>query len=380
MDRHPEAEALLRIEEQLTTARAQGNGGGNRELSELYKTKQKLAARIESEIVQSADVICSTCIGAGASCVDDIRFPLVLVDECTQAPEPSVLVPLVKCLDRVVLVGDHRQLPPTITDRALQDSSLAISLFERVLDVCNPKHTEHSGVATRGEARSYSNAMGVAIDRLDTQYRMHPLISRWPNDTFYGGRLTDGVSAESRAPPPGFSWPLWSGGSGGGGERGLASVAFIPVKGAEGEDANSLHNVVEAERVVAVVTRLLEHGVAARDIGVITPYSAQVKLLRRLLATAESSGRRLPPGAGAALEVMSVDGYQGREKEVVVFSCVRSSSQGGIGFLADPRRLNVALTRARRGLVVIGNAETLSRDTNWANWLEFAKDSGIIVP
>jgi superfamily I DNA and/or RNA helicase len=94
-------------------------------------------------------------------------------------------------MDRAVLIGDHRQLPPTLTHVALQHSSLSISLFERMLDVCNPRHPEHaSAVASRGEqSRAYTNPMGVVIDRLDTQYRMHPLISSWPNATFYGGRI-----------------------------------------------------------------------------------------------------------------------------------------------------------------------------------------------
>lgn len=177
-------------------------------------------------------------------------------------------------------------------------------------------------------------------------------------------------------PPAGFAWPTWQGGRE---PSSLASVAFIPVKGEEGKDAGSIINLAEAERVVAIVAQLLERGIAESDVGVVTPYSGQVRLLRRLLGSTvnNNSGHRLPGKGG--LEVASVDGYQGREKEVVILSCVRSSRHGGIGFLADPRRLNVALTRAKRGLIVIGDRDTLSRNPVWANWLKFAEDAGLIV-
>lgn len=114
--------------------------------------------------------------------------------------------------------------------------------------------------------------------------------------------------------------------------------------------------------MVNVLRRLLDAGLAAEDVAVITPYSAQVKLLQQ----------QLRQGALAELEVRSVDGFQGREKEVVIFSAVRANARGGVGFLADARRLNVALTRAKRGLVVVGNSNTLRRDRLWRAWLDWA--------
>lgn len=115
--------------------------------------------------------------------------------------------------------------------------------------------------------------------------------------------------------------------------------------------------------VVAVLCRLLDAGLAPECVAVITPYSAQVKLLQQLLSQ----------DARGQVEVKSVDGFQGREKEVVVFSAVRASTRGGVGFLADTRRLNVALTRAKRGLVVVGSASTLQRDRVWRAWLQWAE-------
>lgn len=116
--------------------------------------------------------------------------------------------------------------------------------------------------------------------------------------------------------------------------------------------------------VVTVVRRLIDGGLSPADVAVITPYSAQVKLLQQLLA---QEARDL-----SGLEVKTVDGFQGRERQCVVFSAVRANPRGGVGFLADQRRLNVALTRAKRGLVVVGNASTLQRDRVWRAWLEWA--------
>merc|ERR1712190_484658 len=109
------------------------------------------------------------------------------------------------------------------------------------------------------------------------------------------------------------------------------------------------------------------------DIGVVSPYMAQVRILKRILK------ERIPEDPDHFLEIASVDAYQGREKELIVFSAVRSNRQGNVGFLADWRRLNVMLTRARRGLIVCGNAETLRNDHVWERWLEFAQENGCLI-
>ena len=147
---------------------------------------------------------------------------------------------------------------------------------------------------------------------------------------------------------------------------------MVPVCGAEAEDGTSKYNRPEAEAVAAIVRRLLQYGeLRAADIGVISPYGAQVRILRSLLRSGMAS--RDPN----AVEVSSVDGFQGREKEVIVFSCVRASQRGGLGFLADARRVNVAFTRAKRGLIVIGHPPTLEREAGtWAPWLRWARSNG----
>merc|ERR1712032_2620 len=186
----------------------------------------------------------------------------------------------------------------------------------------------------------------LAPAMLKVQFRMHPLISEWPSQRFYGGQLLDGVSAEDRLPMPGLAWPDAGG------------MAFIPSSEAEGRtpDGSSKLNHGECNAVCLLLDHLLQY-VPAEDIGVLTPYRGQVGLLKRALR--------------GKVEVRTVDGYQGREKALIVMSCVRSNPEGRVGFLSDYRRLNVALTRAQRGLIVIGNRATLEHDPHWQDWLAF---------
>ena len=187
---------------------------------------------------------------------------------------------------------------------------------------------------------------------------MHPSISLFPNQQFYEGRLEDGVEASQRPAPSGMLWPDWDN-----------PMAFLPVQ--EGEvrspDGNSKENPAEASWVSRILEQLLDGGeLGMSDIGIITPYAGQVRAIR------DSIQERLD-----SVEVRTVDGYQGREKEVIIFSCVRSNSGGNVGFLADSRRLNVALTRAKRGLIVIGDPETLRHDAEWAAWMDHMRSRNL---
>ena len=146
-------------------------------------------------------------------------------------------------------------------------------------------------------------------------------------------------------------------------------MAFLPVNGDEllSPDGASKENPAEAGWVAKILENLLQAGdLEETDIGIITPYAGQVRAIRDALTERNDS-----------VEVNTVDGYQGREKDVIIFSCVRSNSDGNVGFLADPRRLNVALTRAKRGLIVIGDPETLRNDETWASWLEHIRNRNL---
>jgi regulator of nonsense transcripts 1 len=207
--------------------------------------------------------------------------------------------------------------------------------------------------------------VGMTPTMLKTQYRMHPVIAEYPSARYYDNQLENGVSADERDTPAGFLWPDWN-----------APVAFVPIDGAEelAVDGKSRVNRDEAGWVVRIVEQLLEAGdLQPSDIGVVSPYNGQVQLLTDLF-----DGKGILAGEGdeeaRGLEIRSIDGYQGREKEVIVLSTVRANDDGEVGFLSDHRRLNVAITRPRRGLIVVGNPDTLRHDGDWEGWLEWVRD------
>ena len=184
----------------------------------------------------------------------------------------------------------------------------------------------------------------------------------------YGGQLRSAVAASDRPPVSGFVWPVSD-----------APLAFIetggPPRGAqeESDGSDSKRNPAEAERVLTVLDGVLSAGeVSTSQIGVVTPYKAQVRLLR-------SMWRERGGAQSRQLEIASVDNFQGREKELVIFSAVRANRGGRVGFLADWRRLNVLLTRARRGLVVVGCGATLRHDALWQQWLEHAEGMRVVI-
>ena len=343
VSRHPKQDEIAFIREEneamrskLHDLKGKEKGLAHRDISKNYREIRELEQRITDEVLASAEVLCTTNIGAGHFTLANRRFPIVLIDEATQATEPSALVPIVKGTRQLILVGDHRQLPPTVTSQRAEEGGLDISLFERLLSNGLPAHM------------------------LTTQYRMHPTIREFPSSRFYENRLEDGCTSADRPPAAGFLWPDWD-----------KPVAFVPVHGAEMEEesGSSRSNMDEAAVVIKIVNDLLAPGdLTPEDIGVISPYSGQVRLIQGML-----------DGQIDGLEVKSIDGYQGREKEVIVLSTVRANDSGKVGFLSNYRRLNVALTRAKRGLIVIGDDRTLRNDSTWASWLDWVSESNLMA-
>ncbi|KAL3801039.1 hypothetical protein HJC23_002332 [Cyclotella cryptica] len=324
------------------------------EVGELTDRDQKkyraLQSRTEKEILQAADVICCTCVGAGDPRLKNFRFRQVLIDEATQAIEAEALIPLSMGAKQIVLVGDHCQLGPVVMCKAAAKAGLTQSMFERLV------------------------LIGIRPIRLQVQYRMHPILSEFPSNMFYEGSLQNGVTESDRQLRnlPGytgkddFPWPIKS-----------KPMFFWGISGMEeiSPSGTSYLNRTEASYVEKIVTHLLKMGVSSSQIGVITPYDGQKKYISEHM-------RRAGPLAASvyeAIEVNSVDAFQGREKEIILVSCVRSSESQGIGFLADPRRLNVALTRARLGLVLLGNARVLSKNPLWAALLLHFKEHETLV-
>lgn len=300
---------------------------GELSLSDEKKYHQ-LKRATEREILMAADVICCTCVGAGDPRLNSFRFKQVLIDESTQATEPECLIPIVKGAKQVVLVGDHCQLGPVIMCKKAAKAGLSRSLFERLV------------------------MLGTRPIRLQVQYRMHPCLSEFPSNTFYEGTLQNGVTKDDRIMNIDFPWPYME-----------APMMFYNSVGQEEYSASgtSYLNRTEADLVEKIVTRLLKSGVMPQLIGVVTPYEGQ----RAFCVNHMQRAGNWRPELYKKIEVASVDSFQGREKDFIILSCVRSNDHQGIGFLNDPRRLNVALTRARCGLIIIGNAKVLSKQPLW---------------
>jgi regulator of nonsense transcripts 1 len=324
------------------------------EIGELSERDQKkyrsLRNRTEREILQAADVICCTCVGAGDPRLKNFRFRQVLIDEATQAIEAEALIPISMGAKQVIFVGDHCQLGPVVMCKAAAKAGLTQSLFERLV------------------------LIGTRPIRLQVQYRMHPALSEFPSNMFYEGSLQNGVTEADRQllSMPGFAgkedfpWPVPS-----------KPMFFYSITGMEEISASgtSYLNRTEASYVEKVVTHLLRMGVTPPQIGVITPYDGQKKYVSEYM---RRSGA-LASALYEAIEVASVDAFQGREKDYILVSCVRSSETQGIGFLSDPRRLNVALTRARLGIILLGNPRVLSKNALWAALLLHFKEYDCLV-
>lgn len=311
--------------------------------SQDEKKFKQLTKAAERDILHNADVVCCTCVGAGDPRLSKMKFRNVLIDESTQSAEPECMIPLVLGCKQVVLVGDHKQLGPVIMNKKAAKAGLNQSLFERLVN------------------------LHLQPIRLSTQYRMHPCLAEFPSNMFYDGALQNGVSHGQRLRKDvDFPWPVAA-----------TPMMFWSNLGNEEISASgtSYLNRTEASNVEKVVTRFFKAGVKPSDIGVITPYEGQRSYI---VSTMQHTGT-FKKESYKEVEVASVDAFQGREKDFIVLSCVRSNDNQGIGFMSDPRRLNVALTRAKYGLVIIGNPKVLAKHELWHHLLIHFKDRKCLV-
>lgn len=293
----------LVVNTDITAARAGGNTS-----SEFVEEEY-----VGRDLYQS-DVVCATM--SGSHQFGENIFDIAVIDEATQATITASLIP-VTCAKRIVLAGDHKQLPPYYSGENSEFEDMKISLFEHLV--------ERYGADI--------------VATLKTQYRMNQQIAAFPNNEFYGGELSHGQQNRD--------WML----------RPLSPLEAIRVEGTENQaPSNSYYNELEADVVAKEVEKLLEVGVAPMDIGIITPYSAQIGKIRSAL----NDTRGLDT---SSIKIATVDSFQGSEREAIIVSFVRSNPEGFSGFLTfpneGPRRLNVALTRARKRCALIGNFDTL---------------------
>jgi len=319
-----EASALFRDADKWTRAKPLPGEKADmrREARALLAQARQLAALAVERVLDDARIVCATLTGLDSELLGRRRFNLAVIDEACQATEPACWLPLLRA-DRVVLAGDHCQLPPTVLSQAAAEGGLAVSMMERLV-----------------------GRYGSQIARmLAVQYRMNDAIAGFSAAEFYSNELVADASVAGHrlCDLPGVrSEPLTE-----------TPVQFIDTAGASydeqlEEDTLSRFNPQEAGLAIRKARALLDAGLAPSQLGIIAPYRAQVRFLRDRLADV--------PG----LEVDSVDGFQGREKEAVIITMVRSNPEGEIGFLSDVRRTNVAITRARRKLLVIGDSATLA--------------------
>ncbi|EAS34851.3 DNA helicase [Coccidioides immitis RS] len=366
------------IDEKQASIRKTRSGRERREiykdLKELRKEFREREARCVDHLVTESKVVLATLHGAGGHQLKNQKFDVVLIDEASQALEAQCWVPLLSA-SKAILAGDHLQLPPTIkstTTNTPSGSSRKLKSSNAIQSGADDL-TISSLSITSLETTLFDRLLslhGPTIKRmLTTQYRMHEKIMSFPSCELYESKLiaADHVKARLLKDLPCDIQDT---------DDTCEPLVFYDTQGGEFPEriedgelllADSKSNDLEAAVVARHVQNLIAAGLREEDIAVITPYNAQVALLAQLL-------RERHPG----LEIGSVDGFQGREKEAVVVSLVRSNAEREVGFLGEKRRLNVAMTRPRKHLCVCGDSETISRGSpflkRWMDYLEENSD------
>ncbi len=358
---HPDYTTLWSIRKAIRQLRAERRSSTqwHQKMDRLQSRATELEIRINADIFGEARVIACTLVGSASRLLDGMKFSTLFIDEAAQALEAACWIPMRRA-GRVILAGDHCQLPPTVKSVEAMRGGLGYSLMERIA----ADHPE-------------------TVTLLTTQYRMHEDIMRFPNEWFYHGRIKAAPEVRWRGILDLDTPVEWIDTS----EMTAASATSAPANGTEAASAPSAERRVTAadssdgafcealtgqsfgriNRDEAILTlqtlgeylirigsrRILEEKV---DVGIISPYRAQVQYLRSLI-------RRVPffKPFRHLISVNTVDGFQGQERDVIIVSLVRSNDAGDIGFLRDLRRMNVAITRARMKLLIIGNADTLRR-------------------
>lgn len=294
---------------------------------------------VQQELLNDAHVICATLSGSGHEMFQNLKieFETVIIDEAAQSIELSALIPLKYGCSKCILVGDPKQLPPTVLSREAARFQYEQSLFVRM----QANHPND-------------------VHLLDTQYRMHPEISVFPSNAFYDGRLLDGAGMAKLRERPWHQSNI------------MGPYRFFDVQGAHqsAPQGHSLVNYAEIEVAISLFDRLITDckGYDFKGkVGIITPYKSQLRQLRFRFA------QKYSESVLTSVEFNTTDAFQGRESEVIIFSCVRASVNKGIGFLSDIRRMNVGITRAKSSLWVLGNSQSLMRGDFWAKLIQDAR-------
>lgn len=303
-----------------------------KESRELQKWAKDLESRLVDDILNGSQVIATTLIGTQHRMIQDLNFETVIIDEASQALEAECWAAILKA-QRVIMAGDHKQLPPTIKSQKAMDMGLEETLLDRMTPCIKNSYT------------------------LGIQYRMNDKILSFPNQKFYGGHLLSHESNAHHLIQDGDDPLIWIDTSGCGFE----------------EKQNTEHRSKWNEGEFFI---LREHFLQQIEkytncsIGIISPYAQQVRYIKSQVAEDEVL-------RSFDLTINSIDGFQGQEKDIIYISLVRSNDDGEIGFLKDLRRLNVAITRAKKKLIIIGDVATLSSDKTYLELLEHVEKNGL---
>lgn len=306
------------------------------ESRKLQGEADKIEKFIINDLIEKSQVITCTLVGSANYMIRDKTYSTVFIDEAGQAPEPACWIPILRA-ERVVLAGDHQQLPPTIKSQQAAREGLSVTLFEKIIQ-----------------------RQKVATTMLEVQYRMNEKIMAFSNKKFYHDKLIAHESVKDKTL----------------GES--LAVEFIDTAGCsfneeQGQNTSSLVNIGEAEVLIKHLKEVIEQNILTEknSIGIISPYKAQVNLLEIKVEENEELKKM-----GKRLAINTVDGFQGQERDLIYISLVRSNDDGEIGFLSDLRRMNVAMTRARQKLVVIGDSATLASHPFYKDMLDYMERIG----
>ncbi|UOG32026.1 AAA domain-containing protein [Leptospira noguchii] len=303
------------------------------EVKELKKTIRSMEIGLIDSLVSSHSVIVSTPVASARGVLENRTFDFCVLDESSQALEPAFWIPILKS-DRVILAGDHKQLPPTLFS---EKSFLEFTLFEKVIE----------------RLESYER-----VFLLDTQYRMKDEIVSFSSKEFYSGLLKSGRPEKERFFDFPKTFPF------------LNVFQWIDTAGTDSEEVivdDSISNPFEADLQVRLCSLLKENNWPEEEITILSPYRAQVRLIAEKLRDAGLT----------KISVSTIDSFQGRENRCILLGFVRSNSEGRSGFLKESRRINVGMTRARDLLLCIGDSSTLSQDPFLWKLIQFAEEKEV---
>lgn len=304
----------------------------NQKINFIYDERNKTIKKIEQDIINNSQVILSTNSSAALDILKDIEFDIAIIDEACQSTIPSILIPINKS-KKFILAGDHKQLPPII--KSSYAKKLERTLFEELIN-----------------HYPYKNKM------LNVQHRMNSELMEFPNRMFYNNKLMVDNTVNDNylnitLSKNDINYPL---------------IFIDTTKQRKNEEqyykkSMSPVNYLEVNIVTWFVNQYLEKNISEKEIGIISPYSNQVKEIKKKVS----------------VDVNTVDGFQGKEKDIIIISNVRSNLKKKIGFLDNPRRLNVALTRAKKKMIIIGNSDTLKNKGIYLKLINYCKEKKCLI-